>query len=168
MQVIARNSNIIQAFIFVSAQGVLITTMIKLFLLPTILGNLQEIKKNFLLNLTAQKPKLTVDCKKDGSCKKSFPIQLLRGQWWLADHIKVCRRYCLAQSSIFSKDLKFLIESHTISSLFENCHWSVKVPLCCNLMGYLLGIKIRGHEFNLPSDGFLRKITLCELQCLFH
>ena len=54
----------------------------------------------------------------------------------------------------FPRNLKFLIESHTASSLFENCHWSVKVPLSCNLMDYLLAIKIRGHEFNLPSDGF--------------
>ena len=45
--------------------------------------------KNLLLILIAQKPKLTVDCKKDGSCKKSFPVQLHRGQWWLANHIKV-------------------------------------------------------------------------------
>ena len=81
----------------------------------------------------------------------------------MANHIKVCRKYCLAQPS---RSLKFLIESRTVSSLFENCHWSVRVPLSCNLMGYLLAIKIRGHEFNLPSDGFLSKITLRELQCL--
>ena len=53
-----------------------------------------------------------------------------------------------------ARNLKFLIESHTVSSLFENYHLSVKVPLSCNLMGYLLAIKIRGHEFNLPSDCF--------------
>ena len=45
LQVIARNNNIIQAFIFANAQGVLITTMIRSLLLWTILGNLQEIKK---------------------------------------------------------------------------------------------------------------------------
>ena len=41
----ARNNNIIQAFIFANAQGVLVTTMIRSLLLRTILGNLQEIKK---------------------------------------------------------------------------------------------------------------------------
>ena len=96
----------IQVFIFASAQGVLITTMIRSLLLRTILGNLQEIKKKLLLNLIAQEPNLTVDCKKDGSCKKSFPIQLLRGQWCLANHIKVCRKYCLAQPSIFFKEFE--------------------------------------------------------------
>ena len=37
---------------------------------------------------------------KDCNCNKSFPIQLLRGQWWLVNHIKVCRELFLVQPSI--------------------------------------------------------------------
>ena len=58
----------------------------------------------------------------------------------------------------FPMHLKFLIQSHSVSSLFENFHWSFKVPLSCNVVGYLLAIKIRGHEFNLPWDGFWAKL----------
>ena len=129
LPVIARNNSIIQAFIFASAQGVLITTMIRSLLLRTILGNLQEIKKNWLLNLIAQKPKLTVDCKKDCSCKKSFPIQPLRGQWWLANHIQVCRKYCLAQPSIFSKEFE-VFDRVTYCQFFV---WEL-MPLECQSM----------------------------------
>ena len=52
--------------------------------------------------------------------------------------------------------MQFLIQPYTVGSLFENYdHWIVKVPLSCNLMGYLLAIiKTSGDELNLPSNGF--------------
>ncbi|XP_044169590.1 uncharacterized protein LOC122953688 isoform X1 [Acropora millepora] len=65
---------------------------------------------------TTQKPKLTVDCKKDGSCKKSFPIQLLRGQWWLANHIKVCRR-CLRKEGCSQAEVDHLFSSIVLPSI---------------------------------------------------
>jgi len=93
-----RNMNV-QAIIFANAQGVLITTMIRSLLLWTILGNSEEIKK----------PQLTVDCKKDCSCKKSFPVQLLRGHYGDWPIIFKCPESTVwfnrlsVQPSIFSK-----------------------------------------------------------------
>ena len=50
---------------------------------------------------------------------------------------------------------QFFIQLYNVSSLFENCHWIVKVPLSLNLMGYLLAIIKTGEdELNLPSNGF--------------
>ena len=81
-----------------------------------------------------------------------FSFSEVNGGWQII--LKFAEGTVWLNHRFFPRILKFLIESHTVSSLFENCHWSVKVPLSCNLMDYLLAIKIRGHEFNLPSDGF--------------
>ena len=81
-----------------------------------------------------------------------FSFSEVNGGWRII--LKFAEGTVWISHQFFPRNLKFLIESHCDSSLFENCHWSVKVPLSYNLMGYLLAIKIRGDEFNLPSDGF--------------
>ena len=83
-------------------------------------------------------------------------IQLLRGSW-LNYQSKVCKKCFYVQPSIFKR--QFLIQPYTVSSLFENHHWIIKVPLACNLMGYLLAIiKTSGNESNLPSNDFWPKL----------
>ena len=80
---------------------------------------------------------------------------MLRGSW-LNYHIKVCKKCFYVQPSISTKAV---FELYTVSSLFENYPWIVKVPLSCNLMGYLLAIiKTSGDESNLPSNGFWPKL----------
>ena len=54
----------------------------------------------------------------------------------------------------FPREFVVFDTANIVSSLFENCHWIVKVPLSCNLMGYLLAIKISGDGLNLSSNGF--------------
>ena len=76
----------------------------------------------------------------------------LLGDTLLNYHIKVCKKCFYVQPSISNKAV---FELYTVSSLFENYPWIVKVPLSCNLMGYLLAIiKTSGDESNLPSNGF--------------
>ena len=114
------------------------------------LGNSEDIK-NFAVKSHSTKTKTYFRLQKDCNCNKSFPIQLLRGQWWLANHIKV------AESSFwFNHQFSFLKLFEVFDTgmhcqfVVQNCHWSIKVPLSCNLMGYLLAIKIKGHDFNMP------------------
>ena len=97
-----------------------------------------------------------MDCKKDCYCKKSFTIiRLRRGRWLIMLKFAKSAFVCIHQ--FFPRHLQFLIQSYTVHSLFESCHWSVKVALFCNLMGSL-AVKITADELYLRSNGFLTKI----------
>ena len=113
--------------------------------------------KIFVLDLIAQKPKLTVDCERIATVISHFHLSFseVNGGWPII--LKLAENSFWFNHQFFSSYLKFLIQACTVSLLFENCHWSLKVPLSCNLMGYLLAIKINGHEFNLPRNGFWPK-----------
>ena len=91
----------------------------------------------------AQKPKLTVDCKRIATAMSHFQFQFLRGQWWLPN-LKFAENSFWFNHQFFSSYLKFMTQACTVS-LFENSHWSVKVPLSCNLLCYLFSVLTWRH-----------------------
>jgi len=113
--------------------------------------------KIFVLDHIAQKPTLTVDCKRIATAISHFHLSFseVNGGWPIM--LKLAENSFWFNHQFFSSYFKFLIQACTVSLLFKNCHWSLKVPLSCNLMGYLLAIKINGHELNLPRNGFWPK-----------
>ena len=113
--------------------------------------------KILLLNHIAQKPKVTVDCKRIATAIRHFHFNFseVNGGWPII--LKFAESSFWFNHQFFSSFFKFLMQACTVGLLFENCHWSVKVPLSCNLVCYLLAIKIKGHKFNLPRNGFWPK-----------
>ena len=116
----------------------------------TMLGNSEEIKI-FLLNLIAQKPKLTVDCKRIATAISHFQFSFseINGGWPII--LKFAESgFWFNHKFSFPKLFEIFDTGMHCQFVVQNCHWSVKVPLSCNLMGYLFAIKIKGHEFNMP------------------